>query len=174
MGVVGSPVIFPSWTIPMPVPLIDSVGLTLRATSHPRCGDDHRGTRMRCAAHVRHRRICPAFPQRISRTPGVRTSRTVRCCDERFTEDSARVCTRRSRKERGQAPLRHTLANRPLLPSGPGGVELLTVAQDLTSTLKWNFDARMTTLRWLDDAGAVELIGIEPTTSSLRTRRSPS
>ncbi len=36
-------------------------------------------------------------------------------------------------KKRGQAPLRHTLANRPLLPSGPGGVRLLTVAQDLTS-----------------------------------------
>ena len=35
--------------------------------------------------------------------------------------------------QRGQASLHHTFGNRPLLPSGPGGVELLTVAQDLTS-----------------------------------------
>ena len=36
--------------------------------------------------------------------------------------------------EKGQAPLRHTFGNRPLLPSGPGGVKLLTVAQDLAQT----------------------------------------
>ncbi len=36
-------------------------------------------------------------------------------------------------KLRGQATLRHTFFNLPLLPSGPGGVRLNTVAQDLTS-----------------------------------------
>ncbi len=118
-----------------------------------------------------HTRLFPcALPDRHSKVH-IRRASAGRGGERR---SCGSVSDRGCKKERGQAPLRHTLANRPLLPSGPGGVGLLTVAQDLASI--FTFAGALCTPPSARPHGlaTVELIGFEPTTSSLRTRRSPS
>lgn|GEM_PF-4021260 len=107
------------------------------------------------------------------------------------------------KKKRSSYPVSHKTHCRPLLPSGPGGVEHCFVAQDLTSKNRFLIEPRvkhflkmilrafrpsrhevLSPSSYPDprhghtgqaDAGAdVELIGIEPTTPSLRTKCSPS
>jgi hypothetical protein len=92
--------------------------------------------------------------------------------------------------QRGQAgpqkarpTVSHGTVSRPLLPSGPGGVEQRPVAQDLTSLCRLR-SANEKTLatkkpRFVTPTGAsrlvtiVELRGLEPPTFRMRTERSP-
>ena len=91
-------------------------------------------------------------------------------------------------RQRGQAGPRrarptvsHETISRPLLPSGPGGVEQRSVAQDLTSLCRSRNEETLATKKSSADKPTnasrlmtiVELRGLEPPTFRMRTERSP-
>jgi hypothetical protein len=91
-------------------------------------------------------------------------------------------------EQRGQAGSRgarpavsHETISRPLLPSGPGGVEQRSVAQDLTSLYRSRITKTLATKKSSaykpTNASRlvtiVELRGLEPPTFRMRTERSP-
>ncbi len=135
---------------------------------------------IRFAARHMRERLLAEFPQPFIDFLPIKVAKKQSECNPGEEARTIGITLRQkeeAEKKRGQAPLRHTLGNRPLLPSGPGGVELLAVAQDLTSK-KIRRQCRSHVIAIIPCHGAaraqVELIGFEPTASSLRTRRSPS